>query len=80
MQDAGKSRHLRELGRLMDGNNYALNNLKHDVSSINEALNQSNSIDSSLLGQINSKDQKDNSKILNNSLIHHSIVEEHPIV
>lgn len=34
MQNAGKSRHLRDLGKLFAGNSYSLTNLKHDISSI----------------------------------------------
>jgi len=34
MQNAGKSRHLRDLGKLFAGNTYTLTNLKHDISSI----------------------------------------------
>ena len=64
MQNAGKSRHLRDLGKLFAGNNYTLTNLKHDISSIDmgqSLLNQSASMDASFLNQ-------SNSKILNSSM------------
>lgn len=78
MQNAGKSRHLRDLGKLFAGNTYALTNLKHDISSIdmgqNSLLNQSNLIDdASFLN--NSK-----SKILNESIMDRGKEEEPSVI
>jgi hypothetical protein len=51
MNNAGKSRHLRELGRFLQGGNiFNFSNLKGDFSSIIDQ-NQSVSIDASMINQ-----------------------------
>ena len=70
MQNAGKSRHLRDLGRILKTNSFLLSDMKGDISSIDmqNSLNQSASMDISFMNK------DDSSKILNRSLVDNSKV------
>jgi hypothetical protein len=71
MRNGGKSRHLRDLGRILTGNMVGFSNLKHDISSIDmhNSLSQSGLVDTSYLNQ-------SGSKLLNASLLNASKIEE----
>ena len=70
MVNAGKSKHVRDMGKLFRSNTLNFTDLKQqDISSIDmqqNSLNQSNSMDISFMNK---------SKILNNSLLHSKIEE-----
>ena len=68
MVNAGKTRHIRDLGKTYKNNAFMLTDMKHDISSI-QMQNQSGSMDISFMN-------KSNSKILNNSLLNGSKIVE----
>lgn len=53
MHNAGKSRHLRDLGRILKTNSFLLNDMKGDISSIDmpNPANQSASMDMSFMNK-----------------------------
>ena len=72
MQNAGKSRHLRDLGKILKANSALLPEMKNDISSID----MQNSVNQSASMEISFMNKSESSRILNRSLVDNSKVEE----